>query len=148
MNLLCAVENALVFVGKSGERADWFEGFSSAVAHDWFVGIQKFENSVASSDSAWSFVSHVDFVELKGASVLVGNVIFSANRHERLRTVGNYYLLSGFFHNDFSLLTRTVVFFLNVCSCDSAGVFVGNVVNTTDCFISPWAVGVSSWLLS
>ncbi len=139
MDLLCTIQNTFTFIGESSQRANRHEVFSQTVTLDWFIGVQKFENSVASSDSARSFMSHVDFVIFKCAKIQVSYVIFSANWQEYLRTVrffdlGTVFLLYYYFG------AWSQMFNFNVSCCDSTLVFVGIIVNTTYLLITPRAV--------
>jgi hypothetical protein len=143
VNLLCTIQNALVFISKSGKRTYRLETSSLAITHDWFLSVEEFEYSVASSDTAWTIVGEVNFVEFKGTDVLVSNVIFSTHRNECLRTVGHDYFFSSFSHLNFNFSARTHMFNFNICSGDGTLVFVGYVVNSTNFVISPWTIGAS-----
>lgn len=134
MDLLGTVQNTLVFISESSKRANWFERSSKTVTLDRFFGSKKFKDSVRSFNSAWTFVSKIYVVVFLCTSVHVGYVILTANRHENLWTIGlkNFFLDSGFFvyHNGFNFGARSLMFNLDVCSSDSASIFVSTVIDS------------------
>lgn len=82
-------------------------------------------------------MGYIYFIEIEGAFILVGDVIFSADWHESLRTVGYQGLSVGSLGYYLSFSARPLMEHFNIGCSDCALVFVGYVINTADLGVTP-----------